>query len=281
MRRTIALICLSLFSLLFMSAMDGCAKKRYPKDAYIVRIRTSKGDMVVRLDNDTPLHRDNFIKLVNEKFYDGLAFHRVIKDFMIQTGDPETRHMHPDSLYGKGGPGYTVPSEIRNDKFHIRGALAAARQGDQVNPERRSSGSQFYIIQGKRFTDEELNQMESSITHRNRYAVANAAVQTYYTDSIESLRKLSQEEMRAKLNAVGQAVYEQQPAFTFPDSVRRIYREQGGSPHLDGEYTVFGQVIEGLEVIDAIANVATGERDMPLEKVEILGVDIVSKPKIK
>ncbi len=192
-----------------------------------VLISTDKGDMTIRLYNDTPGHRDNFIKLLEDGFYEGLLFHRVIEGFMIQTGDPMSKDAVPGEPLGSGGPGYTIPAEFNSELFHQKGALAAARQGDQVNPERRSSGSQFYIVQGRTWSDAELDQMDAN---------------------------------REK------ALTEEQ---------REVYKTKGGVPHLDEAYTVFGQVVDGLEVIDRIAAVETDGRDRPVEDVRIIEIKIL------
>lgn len=177
-------------------------------------IETSVGTLVVALSDATPVHRDNFKRLVAEAFYDSTTFHRVIDGFVIQGGDPTSRE-DPETV-GQGGPGYTLPAEFTPRLFHRRGALAAARAGDQVNPERRSSGSQFYIVQGRTYDDEALNRVE-------------AQVQARLGDS----------------------------TFVFADSVRAVYRDAGGTPQLDQQYTVFGQLVDGFEVLDRIATADT------------------------
>ncbi|TVR39913.1 MAG: peptidylprolyl isomerase [Bacteroidia bacterium] len=192
-----------------------------------VLISTDKGDIVVALYDKTPQHRDNFIKLVQDGFYDGLLFHRVISGFMIQTGDPLSRDAVPGEPLGTGGPGYTIPAEIIPGLFHHKGALAAARQGDQANPERRSSGSQFYIVQGRVWSENELAQME------------------------------------------------QGRGIAFSEEQRESYTTIGGTPHLDDAYTVFGYVVEGLDVVDRIASVETGQRDRPAEDVSIISMQIL------
>ncbi|MFW5707259.1 MAG: peptidylprolyl isomerase [Bacteroidota bacterium] len=186
-----------------------------------VLISTPYGDMTIELFNETPLHRDNFIKLVEEGYYNGTLFHRVIKDFMIQGGDPHSIDAAPGERLGVGGPGYTIPAEIVQGKFHRKGALAAARQGDQVNPRKESSGSQFYIVQGRVVTPEELDQ------------------------------------------------FEQRAGKVFTNEQRTVYSTEGGTPHLDDEYTVFGQVVSGLEVIDKIAAVQTDSASRPVEDVRV------------
>lgn len=186
-----------------------------------VEIRTELGSMVVELYNETPLHRDNFLKLVKDHYYDSLLWHRVIPAFMVQGGDPNSRGAAAGVALGNGGPNYTLPAEIIPGIVHTKGALAAARQGDQINPEKRSSGSQFYIVQGKTFTQQEMTMVAE---RNNRFGTPV----TYTTEQIKA------------------------------------YGTAGGAPHLDGAYTVFGRVVEGLEVIDKIAAVERNAQDRPL-----------------
>ena len=215
------LISTSLVLLLFTRSYDAS------KDEMVV-ISTSHGDITVGLYKDTPLHRENFLKLVKESYYDSLLFHRVISGFMIQGGDPDSREAQPGAPLGKGGPGYTIPAEILPEHIHKKGALAAARQGDQVNPERASSGSQFYIVQGKPVPATQLSRI---------------AEQRAFTNSADSLG--------------------------YTDEQIAIYQNMGGTPHLDGAYTVFGEVVEGLEVIDKIAQQKVDRRSRPLKDIKM------------
>jgi cyclophilin family peptidyl-prolyl cis-trans isomerase len=201
-----------LISFLLLSV--GCSEKEYH-----VLIQTEFGDMKVQLYNSTPKHRDNFIKLVEEGYYNGLLFHRVIQGFMVQGGDPDSRSAGMDQMLGRGGPGYQVDAEI--GAYHCKGALAAARMGDNVNPEKKSSGSQFYIVQGTEINEQDLLRVE------------------------------------------------QQKGFQYTDDVRARYLTQGGFPQLDGDYTVFGEVVEGFEVIDRISAVPTNQYDRPLQDVHM------------
>jgi peptidyl-prolyl cis-trans isomerase B (cyclophilin B) len=199
-------------------------EKRIVIDAPIdclVEIETDFGKMTVQLYNSTPQHRDNFIKLVEDGFYDGLLFHRVIEGFMIQGGDPNSKNAKANSRLGSGGPGYTIPAEFVDSLIHVKGALSAARQGDQVNPEKRSSGSQFYIVQGRTMTEEELG--------------------------ILGGRK----------------------GIRYTKDQREAYTTLGGTPFLDRDYTVFGRVIDGLDVIDKIAAVETQPGDRPKKDVKM------------
>lgn len=210
---------LSLCSLL--SAQSTGNKQTAKQKTYYVKIETDYGTMKVQLYNETPQHRDNFLKLVKEGFYDGLLFHRVIRNFMIQGGDPTSKNAKPGQPLGAGNLGYTVPAEFKPNLIHRKGALAAARQGDQVNPKKASSASQFYIVQGNVWDEPNLQMMEKRFGKK------------------------------------------------FTDTQRRIYTTVGGTPHLDGDYTVFGQVVEGLEVIDKIAAVQCGPADRPVKDVKM------------
>ncbi|HYC39956.1 MAG TPA: peptidylprolyl isomerase [Chitinophagaceae bacterium] len=201
-----------------------------------VLLQTSHGDIVIRLSDSTPLHRDNFIKLVKSGYYDSILFHRVIQGFMIQAGDPNSKKAAPGQPLGSGGPGYTVPAEFRPQLFHRKGVIAAARMGDNVNPKKESSGSQFYIVQGRVFSDPQM-------------------------DSIEIARLSGRK---------------------IPPEQRAVYKTVGGTPQLDLNYTVFGGVVRGLEVVDRIAEVATSkgaDRDRPLQDVRILKATLIKRKK--
>jgi cyclophilin family peptidyl-prolyl cis-trans isomerase len=245
-----------------------------------VLIETSMGNIVIKLYDDTPLHRDNFIKLVKSGFYDDLIFHRVIKDFMIQGGDPESKNAIQGKQLGQGDPGYQINAEIVYPKhFHKKGALAAARLGDQANPEKKSSGSQFYIVQGKIYTNEELDQMEQSISLRQTQTITakymephrEAYMKLRQSGDSEGLKKLNDQIMKEASDDL--ALLE---AYKLPQEVRKAYTTIGGTPHLDDAYTVFGEVVEGFDVIDKIAKVQTNNQDRPLENI-IMKIKIVNK----
>lgn len=197
---------------------------------YEVTINTSRGAIVVKLYNETPLHRDNFVKLAKSDFYIGVLFHRVIKDFMIQAGDPNSRESSEVRTYGDGDPGYTIPAEILPQFFHKKGALAAARTGDEINPERRSSGSQFYIVTGKVLTDSTMKATKENATLRGSWEMTPEREQ--------------------------------------------VYRTVGGTPFLDGSYTVFGEVLRGQNIVDAINKVPTYRNDRPQKDIYIKGVTV-------
>ena len=203
-----------------------------------VMLETTEGNILLTLYDDTPKHRDNFLKLVNEQFYDSLLFHRVIKNFMIQGGDPDSRHAEPGATLGEGDNGYTVEAEFFDAEGHLlhphkRGALAMAREGDSENPERRSSGCQFYIVWGKTYATQQLYQIGDKVEAQTNHQV------------------------------------------TMTDELLDLYHDVGGVPHLDGQYTVFGEVTEGLEVVDRIQKVQTDDYDRPIDDIRILHTKVI------
>lgn len=193
----------------------------------MVKIFTTKGEIVVKLYENTPIHRENFIKLAKEGFYDSTTFHRVIREFMIQGGDPQSNPSSGSGKVGSGGPGYTLEAEIDKGHIHKKGALAAARQGDAVNPEKRSSGSQFYIVVGRRYPAKYMSS------------------------------------------------FEEQNGMTYSEADKQAYEDLGGTPHLDGGYTVFGEVLQGLEIVENISTVQTAQGDRPVEPVYILKMEVL------
>lgn len=234
-----------------------------------VKIQTTLGDIVVRLYDETPLHRDNFVKLVKEGYYDGTLFHRVIADFMIQGGDPDSKGAPAGKMLGTGGPGYTVPAEIKPGLFHKRGALAAARQGDEVNPERRSSGSQFYIVWGQIYKEGQMAQMARQMEMMQVQNAFNALARDHRDEIMQYRRERNQAalmELQEKLVEQATAAAAAQGPALSPEAMA-TYCTFGGTPHLDGQYTVFGEVEQGLEVVEAIQNVKTGAGDRPGEDV--------------
>ena len=244
-----------------------------------VKVETSVGDFTVLLYGDTPAHRDNFVKLAKEGFYDGTLFHRVINQFMIQAGDPDSKTAQPGQRLGAGGPGYTLPAEIDYPKhFHKRGALAAARQGDQVNPERRSSGSQFYIVTGNRFIPAQLDAVDAQAKQHFMQNEFNRLAQNH----IEEIRAMQSAGDMAGLQAlqeklIGEAEAEVEKNFVaMTPEMREAYSTVGGSPHLDGQYTVFGEVIDGMDVIDKIEKAETDASDRPTEDIVIRKVTVLS-----
>ena len=243
-----------------------------------VKLETSLGDIVVELYNETPQHRDNFISLVKQGYYDGVLFHRVIKDFMIQTGDGNSKTAGPDQPLGDGDPGYTIEAEFVYPKyFHKRGALAAARTADQVNPERRSSGSQFYIVTGKIYSSDELKMMSQRMGEMKKQDIFRRLV----TENRAKIEELQQNQDDAGLQALQNELIQQTEAeaaktpFTMTDEQIDAYTSVGGTPHLDGQYTVFGEVVEGMDVVDKIQNTQIGRADRPTTDIKIVKATIL------
>ena len=216
------------FAMMVSSSLQHADAQKVTDDKSVrVEMVTSEGKIVLELYNDTPLHRDNFLKLVEERTYDGLLFHRVIKNFMIQGGDPKSRDAKPGQMLGDGTLGYNVPAEFRPNHIHKKGALCAAREGDNVNPKKESSASQFYIVQGQVWDDQILDRMEQRFGR------------------------------------------------SFTEEQRKVYTTVGGAPHLDGDYTVFGEVVEGMDVVDKIAATPCDPMDRPLKDVKIISVSVI------
>lgn len=249
------------------------------KETQVV-MNTSLGTIKLKLYNETPRHRDNFIKLVREGQYNGLLFHRVIKDFMIQGGDVTSKDAPMNKPLGAGDLGYTVPAEFVYPRyFHKKGALSAARTGDEVNPERASSASQFYIVTGKVYSDAELNQMEKQKESRLKQVIF-ARLQNENKPKIMELYRNGEKEELAILRdtLIGKTELEAEKhkdEARFTPEQREAYKTVGGTPFLDNEYTVYGEVIEGLEIVDAIQSVRTNKQDRPLENVVIESVEII------
>lgn len=249
-----------------------------PQDDILVDIKTTMGDIQVRLFSDTPGHRDNFAKLAKEGYYDGTLFHRVINDFMVQAGDPDSRTAPAGKMLGEGDPGYTLAAEIDYPKhYHKRGALAAARTGDNVNPERHSSGSQFYIVTGKVFNDSTLTQMERNMQMQQVNTIFQELAQKQ-ADKVKELRKNRDQAGLQKLQEELIAEAEKKAAenpVKLPEQARQDYTTIGGTPHLDGAYTVFGEVTKGMDVVDKIQKVETDRNDRPKEDVRIISMSVV------
>jgi len=235
----------------------------------IIIIETTLGTIKVKLYNETPLHRDNFIKLVKDGYYNRQLFHRVINNFMIQAGDPATRTKFTPEEKKNNGPGYTIPAEINPSLFHKKGVIAAAREGDNVNPEKRSSGSQFYIVQGKIFNDAELDQIEKRINDQNKQALFFKYINKEKEKAIVNEEVIDYAKIQQAATISLQKDINNLPIFSIPPEQRSVYKSLGGTPHLDGSYTVFGEVIEGIEVIDKIAGLKTSDSDKPLTDIYI------------
>lgn len=254
-------------------SLNAAEKNGQEKDV-VVEISTEFGKMKIKLYGETPQHRDNFLKLVEKKFYNGLLFHRVIKDFMIQGGDPESLNADSTKQLGAGDVGYTIPAEFVYPKYyHKKGALAAARQGDQVNPEKRSSGCQFYIVQGKKMSDAEISQMEKAMLGKAKEKRFYEIVKERSNEVNQLRRERNQEALMALQNEIVAQMEKEfqgkEKDYKMPEEMKETYKTIGGTPFLDNDYTVFGEVIEGLEVIDAIAAVKTRPGDRPVNDIKM------------
>ena len=234
-----------------------------------VKIQTTLGDILVRLYDETPIHRDNFVKLAKEGYYDGTLFHRVIKNFMIQGGDPDSKGAPADKMLGVGGPDYTLEAEIQDGLFHKRGALAAARQGDDVNPERRSSGSQFYIVWGDVYNEGQLSQFSKQLRMQKVQNVFNALAKEHRAEIMQMRRDRNREGLQELQDKLVTEAESKVGKSGLTDEQTKIYSTIGGTPHLDSQYTVFGEVEEGLDVVEMIQGTATGRADRPLDDIEM------------
>ena len=242
-----------------------------------ILISTPYGNMKLKLFNETPKHRDNFLKLVREHFYDSLLFHRVIEGFMIQGGDPDSKYAEPAKLLGDGDLKYTIPAEFVPTLCHKKGMLCAARNGDDVNPEKASSAAQFYIVQGKVRTEEDLISFEKRINKpiivKIKEDILNNPENALLKEKIATAKKeQNNDSLMVYFKVVNKLVdeeYAKTPHYTFPPEHKTIYKTIGGAPHLDSQYTIFGEVIEGLEVIDKIAAVGKNKDDRPLIEVRM------------
>lgn len=268
------IIATTLYSCHLFSGKSGMDADENKESKGLYLIETSYGNMTVKLYDETPLHKANFEKLVDSGFYNGTLFHRIIKGFMIQGGDPNSKGAQPGAQLGTGGPGYTIPAEINDTLLHKKGALAAARQGDQVNPTKASSGSQFYIVQGQKLTDQNIQQIEFNINNSKRqalgYALFNDPKNKEIKDQITYFQTLrNQDSVSFYVQKIEEQINDTFPNVEFKYSPKAIetYKTVGGTAMLDANYTVFGQVIEGLDIIDSLANVATGQADRPLNDV--------------
>ena len=277
--KKIVLILLTISFCGLIACKTGTKKGEDMDKETLVKIETTVGDIKVKLYNETPKHRDNFIKLVKDGMYEGTLFHRVIKDFMIQAGDPDSKNAPKGKMLGAGDVGYTIPAEFVYPKFfHKKGALSAARQGDNVNPKKESSGCQFYIVTGKVYNDSTLLSMESQMNENKINVIFNTLAQKHMKE-IYKMRKANDEDglydLQEKLFAEAQEMAAKQPEFHFTPEQIEAYTTVGGTPHLDGEYTVFGEVVEGMDVVDKIQQVKTDRSDRPEEDVKIIKATIL------
>ena len=245
-----------------------------------VLIKTTYGDIKIKLYNETPLHRDNFLKLAKTHYLDSLLFHRVIQKFMIQGGDPNSKNAIPGELLGEGGPDYTIPAEINRSIFHKKGALAAARESDLDNPTQASSGSQFYIVQGKTYTDSLLQIQAGRITKRTLFSyIVRLPENQHYIADYNHYSKAEKVDSMKYINDIFDALVEKElpnvAPYKFTPEQTKAYTTIGGTPSLDNTYTVFGEVYEGLEIVDKIAEQKTDKNARPIEDIRIISVSII------
>ncbi|NLA25575.1 MAG: peptidylprolyl isomerase [Bacteroidales bacterium] len=257
------------FLLTLLFSLNSCAEEK----STLVLLETEFGTITLKLYDETPKHRDNFIKLVEEGFYNGTLFHRVIDGFMIQGGDPDSKNAPAGTHLGVGGPGYTIDAEIVYPQFfHKKGALAAARQGDQVNPEKKSSGSQFYIVQGEKIEKEDILRIETMKNQQEQQAVFMKYIAPFRQQLEEFQMAGDREGFEKLINQLREDAEEeilQLSPFQLSEAEIEAYTKVGETPQLDGAYTVFGEVVEGLDIIDKIAEVETNASDRPLKDIEI------------
>ena len=247
----------------------------------IVALETTYGKIILKLYPETAKHRDNFLKLVNQGFYNGVLFHRVIANFMIQAGDPKSKTVAANATLGAGNAGYTIPAEfVYPQYYHKRGALAAAREGDKRNPLKVSSGCQFYIVQGRVYTNNELNEMEKA----NEEKVYAKLYQDISKSKQTQIDKLKSENDIAKLDATRDTILNEvrtkminTSTYHFTSQQRKDYTTIGGTPHLDGNYTVFGEVIEGLDVVEKISKAQTAPNNRPVENIIVIKAEVVKE----
>ena len=275
----ILLICLAFIALTACNAGSKRQTNHHMENEKrtLVKLETTMGNITVALYNETPKHRDNFIKLVKEGVYDSTLFHRVIKHFMNQAGDPDSKNASDTAMLGSGDVGYTIPAEFNPKFFHKKGVLAAARQGDDVNPEKASSGCQFYIVTGRKFTEPQLLGMENKINEQREEALFDSLARQHMKE-IYKMRKAGDNagllELQDTLEAQARELADKEEKFRFTPEQIKAYSTIGGAPHLDGSYTVFGEVTEGMEVVDNIEIAKTNRADRPIENIRILKASI-------
>lgn len=276
--KTNKLLILAALIMVFTACGAGPKKSSDMEKRTQVKIETTMGEIIVELYNETPKHRDNFIKLAKEGVYDSTLFHRVIRQFMIQAGDPESKNATDTAQLGSGDVGYTIPAEFVPKFFHKKGALAAARMGDDVNPERESSGCQFYIVTGRKFRESQLLDMAGQKNNARMDTIFNQLARKHMKE-IYKLRKANDQdgllELQDSLEAQAYALYKEEEPFMFTPEQLTAYSTIGGAPHLDGAYTVFGQVVSGMETVEKIEGTKTGKADRPVENVRILKATVI------
>lgn len=274
------------FLIALCAFMTGCKGKEAPavdsgsvaadKQTYVT-VHTNQGDITLLLYDDTPLHRDNFVRLCEDSTYNGVIFHRVIKDFLIQGGDPQSKERKPGAQYGDGDGGFVVYNEILPNHFCKQGALIDAKLGDDVNPTRMSAGTQFCVVQGKKFNDEDLDKTETRLNDWNKNYLYHLSRYELQLEEPDLAKPENGDKLNAKARELAKKKYEEQGPITIPHDRREIYKTVGGTPHLDGSVTVFGELVEGQDIVEKITLMATDEYDRPKEDVIILSTDVIRK----
>ena len=275
-----------IFILLTLSAFTACGagsknqtNNMEGENRTLIQFETTVGNFTVALYDETPQHRDNFIKLVKDGVYDSTLFHRVIKNFMIQAGDPESKTASDTAMLGGGDVGYTVPAEFLPKKyFHKKGVLAAARQGDEVNPTKASSGCQFYIVTGRKFTQDQLLNLEGKMNEQREEAIFNELARQHMKEIYKMRRandNMGMMQLQDSLEAQAHKMIKEEGYFKFSPEQVQAYTTVGGAPHLDGNYTVFGEVVKGMATIETIELAKTNRADRPLDNIRILKATVV------
>jgi len=254
-------------SLLFILIVSvSCS--RFNSNNHYIKISTEYGDIIVKLYNETPLHRDNYIHLIDSGFYNGQIFHRVIENFVLQGGDPSTINAFPDSLYGEQDSGYLINAEFNDSLLHIKGALGMAREGDELNPEKKSSGSQFYIVKGKVFSKDQLDELEKKKNSQLRSKLYKELLVQEINKQKSISNKIDTVTVSLRVGEVLDSIWATFPKYKFSTKQRHLYTTQGGLPHLDGNYTVFGEVVEGFDIVSKICSVNTDKNDRPQKDIK-------------
>jgi len=256
---------LRILTILFLVSILSCSKNN--NELSRIKISTEYGDIILKLYNKTPKHRDNILKLADSSFFDNQIFHRVIQNFVVQGGDPSTKNALPDSLYGEEDSGYLIDAEFNDSLLHKRGALGMARNGDDVNPEKKSSGSQFYIVKGKIFTNEQLDELEKKKNSQLKSKLYKDILTQKILKHSSSSNKIDTVTVSLEAGIELDSIWESCPKYKLSLKQRSVYTTIGGLPHLDGNYTVFGEVIEGFDVVDQISGVNTDKNDRPIKDI--------------
>ena len=259
------IIYLSFIAILF----SACTRNNYKGPERIVKIKTSYGNILVKLYDETPKHRDNFIKLAEDGYFDNLLFHRVIQSFMIQGGDPNSKNAEPGKVLGEGGPNYTIPAELVDTIYHKKGVIAAARENDDINPMKASSGSQFYLVQGKVFSPEELEKFTISRNKNTYITIVRELIAEAEKEAMDKGEFFDAKARVKEFEDKAHEIYAKTDTLVLNEKQKKIYTTVGGTPWLDGNYTVFGEIIKGLEVVDKIAAQEVDKYARPLEDIKM------------